>query len=154
MFQPMEEVTIKSPIGYLQIFADEKGISRISFKKKSSENNKTSNKHLLACMKQLKEYFEGRRKNFSIKMNPEGTDFQKRVWKALESISFGKTASYSDIASAIKNPKAVRAVGMANRNNPIPLIAPCHRIIGKSGKLVGYNGGLDKKEWLLQHEQA
>ncbi len=101
---------------------------------------------------QLDEYFNGKRYNFNIPLNLEGTDFQKSVWKALEEIPYGETKSYSEIAEYIGNPKACRAVGLANNKNPISIIIPCHRVIGKNGKLVGYGGGLDIKEKLLKLE--
>lgn len=104
--------------------------------------------------KQLDEYFKGNRENFNIPMNLEGTDFQKSVWKALQDIPYGQTKSYSEISEYINNPKACRAVGLANNKNPISIIIPCHRVIGKSGKLVGYGGGLHIKEKLLELENS
>lgn len=104
--------------------------------------------------KQLDEYFKGNRENFNIPMYLEGTDFQKSVWKALQDIPYGETKSYSEIAEYINNPKACRAVGLANNKNPISIIIPCHRVIGKSGKLVGYGGGLHIKERLLELETS
>ncbi|RUO48546.1 methylated-DNA--[protein]-cysteine S-methyltransferase [Pseudidiomarina donghaiensis] len=103
---------------------------------------------------QLLEYFNGKRLIFDLPLAPAGTDFQQQVWQALLSVSYGHTASYGDIARLIKNPKGVRAVGLANSRNPIAIIIPCHRIIGANGTLTGYAGGLDKKEWLLRHENA
>ena len=104
--------------------------------------------------KQMKEYFEGERKEFDLPLRPEGTDFQKKVWNALLEIPFGETRSYQDIANAVGSPKACRAVGMANHQNPIIIVIPCHRVIGKSGKLVGYGGGLSMKEKLLLLEKG
>ncbi len=101
---------------------------------------------------QIKEYLEGKRKQFTIPIQPKGTPFQMRVWQELQKISYGQTKSYQDIANAIGNPKACRAVGMANHNNPIAIIIPCHRVIGKNHKLVGYAGGIDIKEKLLDIE--
>jgi methylated-DNA-[protein]-cysteine S-methyltransferase len=102
--------------------------------------------------RQLYEYLEGKRKVFDIPLALEGTPFQKMVWKALQDIPYGETRSYRDIAESIGRPKACRAVGMANNKNPIAIIVPCHRVIGADGKLVGYGGGLDKKEKLLAME--
>ncbi|MFT4143405.1 MAG: methylated-DNA--[protein]-cysteine S-methyltransferase [Mobilitalea sp.] len=102
---------------------------------------------------QLNEYFEGNRTEFSIKLNPKGTEFQKKVWEALTTIPYGETRSYIQIAKQIGNDKASRAVGSANHNNPIPYIIPCHRVIGAKGKLVGYAYGLSMKEKLLKMEQ-
>lgn len=101
---------------------------------------------------QIKEYFSGNRKDFSLPLNPIGTPFQKKVWKALLSIPYGETRSYKDIAVLIGNPKASRAIGMANNKNPISLFIPCHRVIGSNGKLVGYGGGLNVKKHLLDLE--
>jgi methylated-DNA-[protein]-cysteine S-methyltransferase len=105
------------------------------------------------CVEQLAEYFEGKRREFSLKLNPRGTDFQKRVWAELEKIPYGKTVSYGDIARAVGNPAAVRAVGGANGRNHIVVIIPCHRVIGSDGSLTGFGAGLWRKEWLLNHER-
>lgn len=102
--------------------------------------------------KQLEEYFEGRRREFHLPLMPEGTAFQKKVWNALLTIPYGEVRTYGQIAEQVGNPKACRAVGMANHHNPIGIIIPCHRVIGRNGKLTGYAGGLDKKEWLLRME--
>ena len=102
---------------------------------------------------QLTEYFSGARREFDLPLDPQGTDFQKSVWKALQDIPYGKTKSYKQIAEAIKNPKACRAVGMANNKNPIWIIIPCHRVIGADGSLTGYGGGLGMKEKLLKLEK-
>ena len=102
---------------------------------------------------QINEYFSGKRSNFDIPLAPEGTEFQKNVWNVLKKIPYGKTFSYKQVAEAVGNPKASRAVGMANNRNPIPLFIPCHRVIGSNGKLVGFAGGLDLKESLLKLEK-
>lgn len=106
-----------------------------------------------ACW-QLNEYFSGSRQQFDLPLAPQGTAFQQAVWQALLTIPFGEHCSYKTIAEHINNPKAVRAVGLANSRNPIALIIPCHRVIGASGKLVGYAGGIERKAWLLAHEAA
>lgn len=103
--------------------------------------------------KQLKEYFDGKRKNFELPLAPRGTEFQQKVWKALQEIPYGETRSYGEIAKRIGNSKAARAVGMANNRNPISILIPCHRVIGANGKLVGYGGGLHIKEYLLKLEK-
>ncbi len=103
---------------------------------------------------QLKEYFAGRLQNFKVKMHLEGTDFQLKVWQELQQIPYGKTASYGQIAKQIGNPKACRAVGGANNKNPIPIIIPCHRIVGNDGSLTGFGGGLELKKNLLQLEKV
>lgn len=102
--------------------------------------------------KQLKEYFEGKRKDFELPLAPKGTEFQKKVWKVLQTIPYGETWSYKQVAEKIGNPKASRAVGMANNKNPISIFIPCHRVIGANGKLIGYGGGLEIKEYLLNLE--
>ncbi len=102
---------------------------------------------------QLREYFEGKRKTFDIPYEMHGTEFQKKVWRALCDIPYGETRSYKEIAIAVGNEKASRAVGMANNRNPIGIIVPCHRVIGASGKLVGYAGGLEMKQFLLELEK-
>ena len=104
--------------------------------------------------RQLSEYLKGERQMFDFPLNPRGTDFQKRVWRALCDIPYGETRSYKQIAEAIGSPKAVRAVGMANNRNPITIVVPCHRVIGADGKLVGYGGGLEMKEFLLRLESC
>jgi len=102
---------------------------------------------------EIEEYFAGRRKSFDIPLSMSGTDFQRSVWKALQTIPFGETRSYKDIAVQIGNPKACRAVGMANNKNPVAIIVPCHRVIGHDGSMTGYAGGIDVKEYLLNVEK-
>ena len=102
--------------------------------------------------RQLAEYFAGLRRDFDLTLSPSGTVFQREVWAALEAIPFGATCCYSDIAERIGRPRAVRAVGAANGKNPIAIVVPCHRMIGRDGSLTGYGGGLDRKRWLLEHE--
>lgn len=102
--------------------------------------------------KQLDEYFDGKRKTFDLDLDPRGTPFQLRVWRALREVAYGRTATYGEIARAIGRPQAFRAVGATNAKNPIGIIVPCHRIIGSSGALVGYAGGMNRKRWLLDHE--
>lgn len=103
---------------------------------------------------QLTEYLKGERKTFDLPLNLKGTDFQKQVWMALCDIPYGETRSYKQIAESIGNPKAVRAVGMANNRNPLLIVVPCHRVIGANGKLVGYGAGIEKKEFLLRLEKS
>ncbi|MNP30712.1 Methylated-DNA--protein-cysteine methyltransferase [compost metagenome] len=112
-----------------------------------------SKEALSAASQQLKEYFAGERKQFDLRLDLQGSEFQRKVWNALLTIPYAETASYKDIAELIGQPKAVRAVGGANNKNPIPIIVPCHRIIGANGSLVGYGGGLSIKESLLSLEQ-
>jgi methylated-DNA-[protein]-cysteine S-methyltransferase len=108
---------------------------------------------LRAALVQIDEYFRGKRREFSLVLNLEGTDFQKKAWQQLVRIPYGKTATYAEVAAEIGRPEAARAVGQANHRNPISIIVPCHRVIGSGGRLVGYGGGLWRKEWLLAHER-
>lgn len=125
---------------------------RFIFTSSFKHNNKET-PFLQNVKKQLEEYFYGIRKIFDIKMAPTGTPFQQSVWQALQKIPYGQTASYQEIAKRINNPRASRAVGMANNKNPIAIIIPCHRVIGSNGKLVGYAGGLNLKQQLLELEK-
>lgn len=104
------------------------------------------------CVFQLNEYFEGTRTQFNLKLNPQGSDFQKKVWKQLEQIHYGKTISYLELSKQLGDVKAIRAVANANGKNPLWILVPCHRVIGSDGSLTGYAGGLHRKQWLLEHE--
>lgn len=144
-------------IGKIGITDNGSAITKLIFVKadlafKTFEINETS--IIKEAHRQLQQYFSGNRKAFDLPLFLAGTDFQKSVWKALQEIPFGETKSYGEIAKAIGNSKASRAVGMANNRNPIPIFIPCHRVIGANGKLVGYGGGLDIKEQLLRLENA
>jgi methylated-DNA-[protein]-cysteine S-methyltransferase len=143
-----------SEIGPFEIVGTDEGIVTIRF---NTDPLVTDNKlpaSMTECLQQLEEYFKGRRQKFDLPLLLVGTDFQKAVWRQLQKIPFGQTASYGDIARAIDRPKAYRAVGNANNKNPVPLIVPCHRVIGSDGKLVGFGGGLWRKQWLLDHESS
>ena len=150
-----------SPVGKLTLIGSDKGLAAILW-----ENDKPGrvrvkgeiedNDHLilLEAQRQLNEYFQGKRNSFSVPLDPIGTEFQKDVWKALASIPYGQTRTYGDIAKQLGNPSAVRAVGAANGRNPISIILPCHRVIGASGDLTGFAGGLETKAYLLSLEGA
>jgi methylated-DNA-[protein]-cysteine S-methyltransferase len=140
-----------SPVGELSIESEQDKIISANFLK-DSKQIESPTPVIQQCIEELNEYFYKGRKFFSVELDLRGTDFQIKVWNALLNIPFGKTVSYSDLAIATGDLKSVRAVGLANGQNPIPIIVPCHRVIGKDGSLVGYGGGLDKKQWLLQHE--
>jgi len=151
---PEEKIYYKSEIGIIEIRATDNSISKIDFIDEEplefiSESN---NSCLNECLKQLTEYFAGKRKDFSLNLAPIGTDFEKRVWQELIKIPFGETISYLQLAERLENKKAIRAVGRANGKNPLAIIIPCHRVIGSNGSLTGYAGGLWRKEWLLKHE--
>ena len=143
----------KSEIGILEITASENGIKSLGFSDSMYEEISNKNEHIKKCVKQLEEYFNGERKRFTINLDLYGTDFQKKVWMELLEIPYGETRSYIDIATKLGDENSVRAVGMANNRNPVALIVPCHRVIGADGKLVGYAGGLWRKDWLLKHEK-
>lgn len=146
---------IQTPAGLINITTTQTHVTRIEFTKKILTSSKNQKPQILKdCEKQLTEYFTGKRKTFDLKLDQRGTDFQKKVWKALQKIKFGKTASYKDIAEKINSPKGFRAVGMANNKNRIPIIIPCHRIVGSNGSLVGYAGGLSLKQALLDIEKS
>ena len=148
----METCIIKSPLGYTKITGDAHGISSVIVLDAEVETTDIIPLFLEDCAFQLQEYFQGIRKKFDLNLNPEGTNFQKQVWKQLEQIPYGKTVSYLDLAKQIGDVKAIRAVANANAKNPLWIIVPCHRVIGSNGSLTGYAGGLHRKEWLLNHE--
>ncbi|MEW9077431.1 methylated-DNA--[protein]-cysteine S-methyltransferase [Terrisporobacter glycolicus] len=142
----------ETEIGIIGIRENNKSITDIFFSKVDTNDNIEETDLIKECFKQLKEYFEGNRRKFDLPLETRGTEFQKKVWDELLKIPYGETKSYKDIAIAIGNEKACRAIGMANNKNHIPIIIPCHRVIGSNGKLVGYAGGLNVKEKLLNIE--
>ncbi|SFJ60596.1 methylated-DNA--[protein]-cysteine S-methyltransferase [Terrisporobacter glycolicus] len=142
----------ETEIGIIGIRENNKSITDIFFSKVDTNDNIEETDLIKECFKQLKEYFEGNRRAFDLPLETRGTEFQKKVWDELLKIPYGETKSYKDIAIAIGNEKACRAIGMANNKNHIPIIIPCHRVIGSNGKLVGYAGGLNVKEKLLNIE--
>ena len=150
-----------SPIGELVITASDSGLTGVWFPGKglvaaaSRDDGSGPASALLArASEQLAEYFARSRTTFDIPLDPPGTPFQQRVWEALRAIPYGTTLSYSDLAGRLGDLRATRAVGAANGKNPIPVIVPCHRVIGANGALTGFGGGLDRKRWLLEHEGA
>jgi methylated-DNA-[protein]-cysteine S-methyltransferase len=152
----LEIAYLKTPIGTLKLSATDSGL--VAVKPKTQQETP-----LPACklspllknaVKQLEEYFQGKRRDFDLPLEPEGTPFQKTVWSALQKIPFGETRTYQEIAKEIGNPKAARAVGGADNRNPLMIIVPCHRVIGANGSLVGYAGGLDIKRFLLELENS
>lgn len=140
-----------SPIGVLKITTDNEKVLEINFVEKRGINNR-KNKIFLQIEKQLTEYFLGKRKEFSVPFVLNGTEFQKKVWLEIKKISYGETKTYKEIGKSIENQKAVRAIGNASNKNKLPIIIPCHRVIGSNGKLTGYLGGLLKKSYLLKIE--
>ncbi len=149
----MQYLTFLSPLGPLTIYEERDALVRLSFSS-SVEGNEGKSPLLLQAKSQLLEYFNGKRTRFNLPLEPLGTPFQRCVWQALTTIPHGETRSYGEIASQVGNPKASRAVGMANNRNPLPILIPCHRVIGSDGKLVGYAGGLERKVALLQLEKG
>jgi methylated-DNA-[protein]-cysteine S-methyltransferase len=143
----------KSPIGSLEVAGTEEGILSIEFSEGSAVPPGPPAPCLKECLRQLAEYFEGRRRAFSLRLDLRGTPFQKRVWDELLKVPFGRTVAYRDIAEALGNPRATRAVGGANHRNPVSIVVPCHRVVGADGSLTGYGGGLRRKAWLLAHEK-
>ncbi|MFH6986311.1 methylated-DNA--[protein]-cysteine S-methyltransferase [Flavobacterium collinsii] len=149
----METAYINSPLGITKIVGDDDGIAVISVSDiGTNEVSPTIPDVLQAAVLQLQEYFEGKRTDFDLKLNPKGTDFQQKVWKSLLEIPFGKTVSYMDQTKKLGDVKAIRAVASANGKNPLWIVVPCHRVIGTNGSLTGYAGGLSRKKWLLEHE--
>lgn len=161
--------TIQSPIGWLKITATEKGLQSIEFFRHDDPKENLTNihadgeprekkkefAHIEQTERELAEYFEGKRKHFDVNLDIAiGTEFQRQVWDALIDIPFGETRSYKEVAEAVGRPKACRAVGGANNLNPLPIVVPCHRVIGSDGKMVGYAHGLGAKEALLRIEQG
>lgn len=142
-----------SPVGELLIESEDGKITTVNFLK-DSKQEECYRPIIEQCILELDEYFYKGRKFFNVELNPQGTEFQRRVWIELTTIPYGKTISYEALAVRLGNVKAIRAVGLANGQNPIAIIIPCHRVIGKSGSLVGYGGGVENKEWLLNHEGA
>lgn len=147
----METAYIQSPIGIIAIRGDISGVSSISFIDQG-EHSLTIPIQLQECVDQLQEYFNGQRNYFDFKINPQGTNFQQKVWQELLNIPFGKTISYLDLSKKLGDTKAIRAVASANGKNPLCIVIPCHRVIGTDGSLTGYAGGLWRKKWLLAHE--
>lgn len=146
----------RSPIGVLAVCGSESGISSLDFLDEEPEETSTGivYESMAECITQLDEYFARKRKVFDFKLNPEGTDFQKKVWKALLDVPFGQTSTYLKLAKQLGDANLIRAVGGANGKNPIAIAVPCHRIIGSNGSMIGYAGGLWRKEWLLNFERA
>lgn len=142
----------ESPLGVVEVTANNKGVSSIYFV--DTQQAVCPNELTNTAIAQLQEYFAGSRETFDLLQDVTGTVFQQKVWQALTTIPYGKTVSYQDIADTIGSPKAVRAVGLANGKNPLSIVVPCHRVIGKNGQLTGYAGGIERKLELLKLEGA
>ena len=148
----MVECNINTPLGVAKITGDVDGISAVSILNSNETISDIIPEELQDCVYQLQEYFQRTRNNFNLKLNPQGTDFQKNIWRLLQAIPFGKTLSYLELSKQFGDVKAIRAVANANGKNPLWIIVPCHRVIGSDGSLTGYAGGLSRKQWLLEHE--
>lgn len=148
----MKKTFLKTPLGTAEICGDEHGISEVKITDSEAESSEEVPAILQPAVQQLSAYFDGSLKEFDLKLNPAGTDFQKKVWKALLNIPFGTTTSYLELSKSLGDVKAIRAVAAANGKNPLWVIVPCHRVIGSDGSLTGYAGGLARKKWLLEHE--
>jgi methylated-DNA-[protein]-cysteine S-methyltransferase len=148
-----------SPVGRLTLVATDRGLAAVLWEHERQGRvgvplgrQDPAHPVLLEGERQLREYFDGKRRTFSLPLDPEGTEFQRQVWSALRTIPFGETRSYAEIARQIGRPAAVRAVGAANGRNPLSIVAPCHRVIGSDGRLTGFAGGLETKAFLLELE--
>ncbi|WEG12862.1 methylated-DNA--[protein]-cysteine S-methyltransferase [Pullulanibacillus sp. KACC 23026] len=153
----MYKMDYESPIGFIEVIGTHEAIVSILFCEKDKKENGVQTDTppvLIECYNQLDAYFKGNRRDFTFPYQLEGTSFQKTVWEALIGIPYAETGSYKEIAVAIGNEKAIRAVGSANGRNKLSLVVPCHRVIGSNGKLTGYAGGLWRKAWLLHHEKS
>lgn len=148
----METAYLKTPLGIAKIEGDSNGLSSISILDDSLEGSSEIPEELEDAVYQLKEYFAGSRQHFDLELNPQGTEFQLRVWKELQTIPYGKQISYLELSKKLGDVKVIRAAAAANGKNPLWIIIPCHRVIGSNGDLVGYAGGLHRKKWLLNHE--
>ncbi len=143
---------LSTPIGFLRILSNGKFLYDVQFQ--DTDGPEDPDPITEWARTQLNEYFEGKRHSFNLPLEPIGTLFEQKVWKTLQTISYGTTSSYSDIAQIVEAPHAMQAIGNANAKNPIAIIIPCHRVIAKDGKLSGYAGGIERKKWLLHHEKA
>lgn len=146
------KAVLETPLGFVLIEGDEQGISRINIEKERPEISSEVPEILQEAVEQIELYFSGELKEFDLKLNPEGTPFQKRIWKLLMEIPFGRRKSYMDLAREYGDTKAIRAVAAANGKNPLWIVVPCHRVVGSDGSLTGYAGGIWRKKWLLDHE--
>lgn len=158
--KPYVYKVMASPVGKLTLIGNDDGLAAVLWPndkpgrvRLTAEREEQRHPVLRDAAKQLEEYFAGKRRAFTLKLNMQGTAFQKKVWKALLAIPFGETRSYAEVARAIGSPRAVRAVGAANGRNPVSIIAPCHRVVGSDGKLTGFAGGLAVKARLLNLER-
>ncbi|SHF69355.1 methylated-DNA-[protein]-cysteine S-methyltransferase [Salegentibacter echinorum] len=146
------QTDLKTPLGTARISGSEAGISEIKILEEEHPESQNVPDFLEPAVRQLQQYFKGDLEQFNLEINLQGSEFQKKVWRALQAIPYGKTCSYLALAKEIGDVKAIRAVAAANGRNPLWIVIPCHRVIGSDGSLTGYAGGLHRKKWLLEHE--
>ena len=157
--KPRAKAIYESPLGPVEILANDEGITALRFVSRSKTRAaKTSGSgarspFLAEAVRELEEYFAGERRAFTVRLDLRGTPFELTVWRALLEVPFGRTVSYGELGRSVGKPRAARAVGGANHRNPVSIIVPCHRVVGADGDLTGYGGGLWRKEWLLEHER-
>lgn len=150
-------IYLESPIGRLCLYSDRQALTGLYMEKRGPQTDALPGENitvLQSAARQLAEYFAGARRDFDLPVAPQGTKFQRKVWDELQGIPCGGTLSYGELAKRIQQPSASRAVGLANGRNPVPIVIPCHRVIGADGSMTGYGGGLERKQWLLQHERG
>ena len=153
-------MVVDSPLGAIAVEAGSNGVTRIDFLDESPradthrlDGNGRAETHVASAVRQLGEYFAGHRRDFDLELQPTGTAFQLAVWHVLRGIAYGETITYGEQARRLGRPTATRAVGAANGRNPLAIVVPCHRVVGSGGRLTGYASGLERKEWLLRHEE-
>lgn len=155
MDNKIQTLVIPSPIGPLQLQSSTTALTAIRFLNEEPDEQPQSFSPVLRdARQQLEEYFEGNRTEFNLLLQPTGSDFEQEVWSRIKEITFGSTTTYSALAKQLGDVNKVRAVGRANGQNPLPIVIPCHRVIGANDKLTGYAGGIERKQWLLRHEGA
>jgi methylated-DNA-[protein]-cysteine S-methyltransferase len=150
-------IYLESPIGRLSLYSDGQALTGLYMEKRGPQTDALPGENITVLQlaaRQLAEYFAGARRDFDLPVAPQGTMFQRKVWDELQGIPRGATLSYGELAKRIQQPSASRAVGLANGRNPVSIVIPCHRVIGADGSLTGYGGGLERKQWLLQHERG
>ena len=148
----MDRIVFDTPVGPMALEGTEEGLTALYLPNCPMEPAGKENPLLTRGRKELLEYFEGKRQTFDLPLNPQGTPFQRKVWSALSDIPYGQAITYGELARRVGCPKGSRAVGQANHRNPLPILLPCHRVVGTGGTLTGYGGGLELKEWLLRLE--
>lgn len=160
--EALSTTTMPSPVGELTLVASERGLRAVLWQAErdgrvavgdTSGGGPTADRILVDAVRELQEYFDGERTEFDLPLDPLGTEFQQQAWQVLRTIPYGRTISYGEQAERLGDRNKSRAVGAANGRNPISIIVPCHRVVGSTGKLTGFAGGIDNKAWLLEHEQ-